>query len=77
MKLEGSLTVEAAAVMGLVLILIEALLVLGIREYKSDLRAIGNNKPEEINCLRIYKLTETGKDLMDLIKEKGGTEGGS
>jgi|GEM_PF-3555416 len=71
MKLEGSLTVEAAAVMGLVLIFIEALMIFCIKEYKYDLKVIGSNKPKEINCLRIYKLTETGKDLMDLIKEKG------
>ena len=64
-KHKGSLTVEAAIVFSVVLLVVEAMLMTGIEVYKESSMTIRNTKVENVGGIENFRKVQLGKDAAD------------
>ena len=69
-KHKGSLTVEAAIVFSVVLLVVEAMLMTGIEVYKESSMTIRNTKVGNVGGIENFRKVQLGKDATEELLKK-------
>ena len=69
-KHKGSLTVEAAIIFSIVLLVVEAMLMTGIEVYKESSMIIRNTKVGNVGGIESFRKVQLGKDAAEELLKK-------